>query len=958
MLDSWQIEDGLPQNSGYSIIQTHDGFIWIGTQEGLARFDGVNFVTFNRQNTPALKSNWIRCLFEDSKNNLWIGTNGGGITVLSFGKFINIPAFKNLPDNKIRSIAESPDGTIWIGTDGGGLGAYRDGNIDVITAAEGLTGNRINAICIDDAGTVYAGAGSGLNVIKRNQITTYTSENGLNNDAVMALCESRSGSIWIGTDGGGINIFRNGIIENIDQTGITDLKIRSLFEDKHNALWIGTEGGGINRYLEEEFSSLTQEIGLTNNSIFSFSFDREGSMWIGTHGGGINRLRESNFTVYSTIEGLISDDIFGVLEDRHERLWIGTLNGPVIIQNGKIINKIKGLRLTNKMVISLYEDQDGNMWFGTIGGGVFKYGKYGTRSYSTKNGLSNDRIYGITGDRKGNIWVGTWNGLNKISSDGITKYGTEDGLTMDKIRCILEDSEGVLWIGTDGGGLNRLVDGVFSAFTTENGLSSNFISSLYEDTYGTLWIGLFDGGLARYKNGILTNYTKEDGLFDNAAYQILEDNNGYLWFSSNHGIYKVRKSELNEFAEGEIDTIYSISYDRSDGMRSRECNGGFQPAGWKSKSGMLWFPTVRGLVQIDPDNISSNTIAPSVSIGEIQVDDQVVKNTLQSTLDNYSFPPGKSRVEIKYTGLSLIDPQKIQFKYMLEGEDEDWNNVGNRRTAYYTSLEPGDYTFRVIAANNDGVWNLKGDSFSFTLQPYFYQTKWFYGVWLLIIAGIIYGFYKLRINRLDKRRIELEELVTERTKQLQVINEEFKRLSNEDGMTGIANHRKFREFLVQEWLRAIRTQSSISLILFDVDKFKDINDNFGHQAGDNCLKSIANNLVTVINRPGDLAARYAGDEFVVILPETNFKGVERVAENLRRTMASTPVIVSKDGSTLTVTISIGYATVIPLKNMDVEVLIKAADDYLYEAKRSGRNRIAGKDLNSLNSLTKKPVSDN
>lgn len=952
MIDSWQIENGLPQNSGYSILQTSDGFIWIATQEGLSRFDGVSFKNFNRRNTPQLHSNWIRCLYEDSHRNLWIGTNGG-ITILTMGEFLTIPLFDSLPDKKIMAIAEDPHGDFWIGMDGGGLSRYGQSKIISYNTENGLTDNRVRSICVDSSGNVLAGTANGLNFISKGKIKSFYKKNGLLHNTVMSLYNSPKGFIWVGTDGG-LNIFENGELRTVEQRSNSEKKIRSLFEDKKGALWVGTDGGGINRYINGYFSRISEKEGLSNNTIFSLTMDYEGNLWAGTHGGGIIRIKDGKFSNYTTIEGLLEDDIYTVMQDSRNRLWMGTTRGPGYISNSKVFNHPIGLNLENKMVTSLYEDAGGNIWFGTNGNGLFIYNGTKTRNVSTRNGLSNDRIYSISGDRRGNIWVGTWRGLNRISGNGIEKFFAKDGLTHEKIRCVLEDNDGTIWIGTDGGGLNYLKNGIISALTKKDGLSSNFISCLYEDEENNLWVGLFDGGLALIKGGNITNFTMENGLYDNAAYTILEDNQGYMWFSSNNGVYKVQKQNLFSFANGDIDSLISINYGRGDGMKSRECNGGVQPAAWKTNDGRLWFPTVAGLAMIDPDQIDRNTAPPGVVIGEVRVDDQVVKSTIQNNVKSLIIPPGKSRIEIEYSGLSLSNPEKVYFKYRLIGIDKYWIDVGNRRTAYYTSLEPGNYSFRVIAANSDHFWNLKGAQINLTLKPFFYQTKWFYFLSALFVILIVLYVFKLRINRLERQRENLEKEVSERTKELQLVNDELKRLSNEDEMTGIANHRRFLEFLHVEWKRAIRGKSSISLILFDIDKFKEINDNFGHQAGDVCLKEIAANLREVINRPGDLVARYAGDEFVVILTETDHHGVDMVAENLRVKIANTPIEVSSEGSHIRATISLGFATVIPMLGMKTDLLIKAADDQLYEAKSRGRNRSSGIDLSSLDSSSQNP----
>jgi diguanylate cyclase (GGDEF)-like protein len=382
-------------------------------------------------------------------------------------------------------------------------------------------------------------------------------------------------------------------------------------------------------------------------------------------------------------------------------------------------------------------------------------------------------------------------------------------------------------------------------------------------------------------------------------------------------------------------------------MKSRECNGGVQSAGCITHDGIMLFPTVKGMVIVAPQKLKKNPIPPKIDILDFIADDRIIKNELSPQVEGFELKPGIDRLEIHYTALSMLNPEKIKFKYRLIGYDDDWVDVGSRRVAYYTNLDPGNYEFRVIACNNDNVWNEEGTGIKFTLLPYFYQAGWFYLVIFIFIVLLAYILVKFRIKVLEKREQRLSELVHQRTMELEKANKKLQRLSNEDGMTKLANHRRFIEFLNSEWGRAKRNGTFITAILIDIDHFKEINDWHGHQVGDRCLQTLARKLKKVFHRPGDLVARYGGDEFIAILPETDFNGAKHLAEELRETIETSPLVIKNKGINIPMTISVGFATTIPKKNKRPDQLIKAADDALYHSKRQGRNRVNGINLEDL-----------
>jgi signal transduction histidine kinase len=534
----------------------------------------------------------------------------------------------------------------------------------------------------------------------------------------------------------------------------SDWHVIAIDPNDRNTLWVGTDGGGLCRREGERFSSYSKRDGLSDDSVAALFEDREGNLWIGTYGGGLNRLKDGKFTTYTAGNGLSADMARAIYEDRDGTLWIGTRNGLNRFQDGRFSVYTSEQGLADNSVLSLCADHSGALWVGTRSGlSRFKDGRFTT--YTTRNGLSDDTVLSIIEDRDDRLWVGTAAGLNQMKDGRFTAYRSSEGLTNDSILSLYQDHDGALWIGTDGGGLNRFKDGRFTAYTTKDGLTNDVVLSLYEDAEQTLWVGTA-GGLNRLNDGRVTGYTSKDGLFDDTVYLVLEDGRRNLWMSCNKGVFRVGKAELAEFAEGHRSAITSISYGTADGMESRECNGGFQPAGWKTRDGRLWFPTIKGVAVVDPDSIKINSLIPPVVIEQVIVDQKPVPADVAA-----SFSPGKSKFEFHFTGLSYLAPEKVRFKYKLEGFDRDWVDAGTRRDAAYTNIPPGRYTFRVLACNNDLVWNEQGAAFDFYLQPYFYQTTWFYA--LCVIAAILLGWaiYHIRVKQM---RAQFAAVLAERSR--------------------------------------------------------------------------------------------------------------------------------------------------------------------------------------------------
>ncbi len=766
--EAWGADSGLPQSSVLAIAQTPDGYLWIATEQGLVRFDGLRFAVFDKHNTPELQSDSISALLVDHAGALWVGTHGGGVSRFKKGTFTTYTSRNGLSSDAINSLYEDASGALWIGTDGGGLDRV---DIDRLQgaifrnygAADGLPDTAVFSIAGDRSGALWMGTPAGLARFQNGKFITYTKKNGLPDNYVKSVYVDRQDTVWIGTNGGGLSRFADGRFTNYTtHDGLSSNTIWSVYADRAGTLWIGTGDAGLNRFRNGKVDVYAARQGLPSDQIWTTFEGREGSLWIGTKGGGLVRLRDGPFTTLGARDGLSSDVVLSVYQDRAGAVWLGTNGGGLSrIKNGAIATYRRKDGLPDNLVLSAAEDSEGNFWAGT-GKGLARLENGRFVAYGPPSGLPGGMVVATYVDRQGRLWVGTRSGLSRFDGRRFTTFTTKDGLSSSYATSIFEDAQGTLWIGTYGGGLNAFKDNRFTSYTTRDGLSNNVVWSIAGDPDGTLWVGTNGGGLDRFKGGKFTAYTTRNGLFDDAIYSILDDSLGYLWMSSIRGVFRVSRQDLELFSEGRIKAIHSTGYGVSDGMKSKECNGAFQPAGWKTHDGRLWFPTMKGVSIVDPKHLEPDTTPPPVVIEVAVVDGKSIPVDQPLHL-----PPGKGRLQFEFTALSLVASDKIQFEYMLEGFDKDWIDAGPRRAAYYTNIPPGKYRFRVIACNKDGVWNTRGAATAFiTLTPHVYQTRTFAFLCSLAATGLFFGAYRLRVRQMRANETKLVLLVDERTRAL------------------------------------------------------------------------------------------------------------------------------------------------------------------------------------------------
>ena len=941
--DTWTTDNGLPQNGVRQITQTPDGYLWFTTFDGLVRFDGVRFSTFNKGNTKGIINNRFTGIFGDTDGTLYATTMEDGIlTTYRNGIFASLKS-DEVPGHYIGQIErDASDQLRFLSEDDDRKGRswYRlnDGKFVFIEKQPGRNEDRV---VTGKNGTVWTIRQDGIGEAKNGR-TNFISVDLSKTPFRPNVFESSDGTLWIGENR--IHRIRDGQLRTFSESdGMpTNSIYHSFWEEADGSVWVSSGGAsstsvGLIQFAGDEVKFWGREQGLQSASIQSVFNDREGNTWLATD-KGLSRRRKRIIEAFSTQHGLNHSEIYPMLRAQNGDIWLGSSKGLSIYRGGKFeplnVKSRPNAELADTWkagatsVQSLWEDPNGKMWVG-VSGGIFL----------VKNGVAEvlfkgSHVFAIKGDRRGNVWAATNKGLLRFSEYKLMEeYSVRDGLPNEFMNFIFEDSKGSLWFGGFGG-LSRFEGGVFTNYTKNEGLAGNYVRTVYEDAEGTLWIGTYDEGLSRFKDGQFVNYREENGLYSSGAFAIEEDAAGYFWISSNRGIYRVKRQELDDFAAGKIAKINSVGYGKADGMLSNECNGGRQPASLRDENGKFWFPTQDGVAIVDPRAETPNPLAPSVVVEEVLVARQPADFRGGLTIE-----PGQKDVEIRFTGISLVKSDQIKFKYKLEGHDEDWIDAGNRRTAYYSYLPPGRYNFLVQAANSDGVWSQQAAELSLELNPFFYQTKLFILLAGLAAAVLLLILWKVSVHQLEARERKLAKLVTERTAELANANKILQDLANSDGLTKIGNRRRFESFLTDEWHRAVRFKTPISLAMIDIDHFKSFNDTYGHQAGDECLQKVAEAFADTIKRPTDLVARFGGEEFAVVLGGTDAVGALTIASQAVANVNALAVEHSGSATSEFVTVSVGIATMFAtLENSEAD-LIKAADRALYQAKENGRDQI-------------------
>ena len=748
--DHWTADNGLPQNSVYGIVQTQDGYLWLATFDGLARFDGARFTIFNKSNSPGIVNNRFTSLFETASGDLWAGTEESGAGRFRVGRFEHFGTDSGAPRQVSWIEADAENGGVVIHGDNQAF-YFSDGKFSPVDAGSNFSqAERISRIpnrkiychfnseyrlseCFVDGRWLSFSLADGSSKEKFVWVAPAGS---------LSVAQEANGIVWLITadrrvaraENGRITRFydeRDGLPE-IPLCFMTGSRLGLVAKDAAGALWL------------VDLPSMQKELLLKKNAvppplekaeILSTYQDNEGNLWFGTGRDGLFRARKQIITAYSEADGIKDKNVYPIYEDRAGTIWVGTTRGLFKYENGTFASVESA---ENFQVNAIGEDASGRILVGSFGA-LYVQENNQFVPFEPENTPDVSYIYAIHADRENALWIGGNTGLRRFKDGVLESFTTADGLAGHDVKVIVEARAGGLWIGTYDG-LTHYKDGKLTSWREADGLPSRTVRALYEDADGTLWIGSYDGGLARFKDGKFTRYTTKTGLPNDGAFQVLEDDNRNFWISSNRGVYRVSRDELNDFADGKISRVNSIAYGKSDGMLNAECNGGRSPAGIRASDGRLWFPTQDGVAVIDPRSIKVNSQPPPVVIETIKIDNN--DSEFDKEKSKINIEPSQQSFEIGYTALSFINSENLQFKYKLEGLDDDWIDAGTRRLAYFSHVPPGNYTFRVIAANSDGVWNEQGATLKIVVMPPYYRTWWF--ITLAVFALGIFAYLLFR----------------------------------------------------------------------------------------------------------------------------------------------------------------------------------------------------------------------
>ena len=784
IVDTWSTDQGLPNNAVLAQIKASDGYFWLVTYDGLVRFDGLRSKVFKQLNTPELTTNSLFSIYEDAKGTIWVGTNGRGVVTYSQDSFA-IPAFnKELPNGTVTAFAEDKKKHLWIGTRKG-LVQVKNQRLQEVPPA--LADLNVYCLYSDPKGILWIGTlGSGLWKFDGSKLRHYTSEDGLPSNSVRSIKMAKDGKLWIGTEEG-IAMMMQDIIMPMKPELSTF--VNGIDIDAYGTVWFGTDEGLV-RYAQKEFELMKIGDGMSTDAIQAIFCDREGSLWLGTYHHGFMRLRDGKFTNYTAKEGLPNELIHAVYAEK-DSTWFGTDGGlSLLLKKDKIQNFQVGRRSHENRIRTILRSREGKLFLGTYSG-LFRKQKNTFRKIVMKGGEGTDsRIRRLLEDGEETLWIGTNSGLFSLKKGQHVARVALPELQNSYVMALCLDQEGRLWIGTNGNGVYSLANGQLNHFQISEGLASGVVFDIVEDKDGSLWF-MTNNGLSRYKNGAFTSVDEHSGLFANTLFQLMQDEAENLWFTSNRGIFQVSPIALQKLIDERKPLGISDfkHFSKADGLRSTEITPSSR--GILAPNGHLWFGTLQGVSTIDPIHLPLNLQPPLNKIEKVIADKKVYPLNAPVAL-----PAGSRYFEFHYTGINYQAPAATRFRYQLENFEEVWHDAETRRIAYYTDIPPGEYTFKVKAANEDGIWSKEVAQLSFVKEAFFYEKAWFKVLAVLLVLSAAILMYVFRVRKLKYQNALLNSLVDKRTTHIREQRdsiehqkEELKRLNElKDRLLSIISH--------------------------------------------------------------------------------------------------------------------------------------------------------------------------
>ncbi len=930
---AWFTDDGLPHNTVHDLLQDPQGYVWMSTWSGIARFNGRAFYTYNKRNTPAIKDDGVRALAWH--NNLLFAVTAQSGLVYYDGREWRAAAADDRVSPRMLALLGHSNGRLWIGSQDAGLAFFDGERVRPFEKNAELKHPWILALAEDREGSVWVGTARGLHRLADDNL--YAIDD-VPESIVFALGQDRAGRIWVGTNRG-LYRTKGKRFERVALDEYDSAVVSAIFEDREGRMWLGTQSNGVLRLDEKGIERIDADQGLSNNRVLRIFQDREDGIWVATN-SGVNRLKASPFRVYTRREGINDDYVRTIHQSGDGTTYIGTSEGLAQHVSGRIT--IDARIAPGTSVMSVLAARDGSVWVGTYDQGLMQLQGNKLTRWTQQSGLPFGQVRALLETRDGAIWVGTAGGASRIRDGQIDLvHNKESGLPESYVLSLFETSDGRLFLGTVNG-MAVLENGEVTTWQQSNGFPGEDVFDFFEDALGTVWIAT-DRGLIRFGGDEFVAFGEAQGLYDNVIFRIFDDGEGHFWLTSNVGLMQLKQNELM----GDPRPIAVRLLGRSDGMASAQCNGGSQPAGWRDVDGHLWIPTARGVTVFDPRATQSlqSKVAPTPIIEEVLLDANAISasNILQ-------LPAGSKRLELRFAGLSFDQPENLRYRYRLVGFDDDWIESGDRRAAY-TSLPPGEYRFEMTAAKRDGVFAEPAATIDMSLPARVYETGWFFALLagaLLALGAAVPGW---RARRLRARTRKLAALVDQRTDELRRQNEAlaqantektelldtvrqqseaFAKQAQEDPLTGLPNRRRYWELL----LNVYESNQALTIALADMDHFKRINDEYGHDVGDLVLVAMAD-LLKQWAGPHRIVSRYGGEEFALAFPGLHLEDARSAAQDLMIRVRQLRIPGLPDAHRLT--LSIGLAE---RKRHSPRELIREADTQLYRAKHAGRDRVA------------------
>ena len=729
---AWGVGQGLPQNSVTALLQTRDGYIWLGTYSGLVRFDGVAFRIFNRWNTPDLKNDQVTALHEDPDGGLWVGTYGGGASYRHEGEWSHYSSLEGLSNDFVTAILSDARGAVWVGTEDG-LNRISGGAITAYSKWNGLAGNSITSLALDARGGLLVGAlDGGLSVLEDLDSGQFKPHELMAARAVHAVAADRQGRIWVGAFNG-LHVLQDGQVRHYSKSdGLTGNSIQAISQDRNGDIWIGPAAGGLNLLRGGGVLSLPESSGFPGDPVHAILEDRDGSIWVGTDTRGLVQVRDPRVEMITSRDGLTGDEIRAVLRDREGTLWVGTEQDGVCLvrdcQVTRVLNTSTGLPANS--IRCLYEDENGYMWIGTGGAGLARVRGGEVSTFTVRDGLSSNDITTVIEDGSGTLWIGTARGLNRIRDGAIRAYDRTTDLGSAHIRTLFESSRGVLHVGTREGLLKFYDHSPLPLYLNEEGIEPDILC-MHEDSAGVLWIGTAGNGLIRYEGNEVTTYATSEGLLDNHIFSIEEDGRGDFWISSYVGVFRIPVSQLEAVRAGVERRFTPALYDEAEGFRNRQCTFEGEPSACSDGQGRLCYPTIEGVAVLDPGELERSGGLPQAIIEGMTADNIPFSGT------GHDLGTSPHVVQFRFTALDFLAPEKLRFKYRLAGFEDEYNDLSFRspRTAYYFNLEPGEYVFMVRAAGNQGIWAEEVASLEFRILKPIYKRPQVYALIMALVGA-------------------------------------------------------------------------------------------------------------------------------------------------------------------------------------------------------------------------------